>query len=54
MTTTPQAALLSRMHWLREETRRISNVTLAGECVVFEHDEETTVLLGDYTLGSFE
>ena len=30
MTTTPQAALLSRMHWLREETRRISNVTLAG------------------------
>lgn len=38
MTTTPQAALLK---W-------------AGECVVFEHDEETTVLLGDYTLGSFE
>lgn len=30
MTTTPQAALLSRMHWLREETKRISNVTLAG------------------------
>ena len=30
MTTTPHAALLSRMHWLREETRRISNVTLAG------------------------
>ena len=25
-----------------------------GECVVFEHDEETTVILGDYTLGSFE
>jgi len=30
MTTTPQAALQGRMHWLREETKRISNVTLAG------------------------
>ena len=32
----------------------IAHLKLAGECVVFEHDEETTVLLGDYTLGSFE
>jgi len=30
MTPTPQAALQGRMHWLREETKRISNVTLAG------------------------
>jgi len=30
MNTTPQAALQGRMHWLREETKRISNVTLAG------------------------
>ena len=32
----------------------IAHLKWAGECVVFEHDEETTVLLGDYTLGSFE
>ena len=32
----------------------IAHLKWAGECVVFEHGEETTVLLGDYTLGSFE
>lgn len=30
MNTTQQAALQGRMHWLREEAKRISNVTLAG------------------------
>lgn len=29
-TATQQAALQGRMHWLREETKRISNLTLAG------------------------
>lgn len=32
----------------------LAHLKWAGECVVFEHDEETTVILGDYTLGSFE
>ena len=30
----------------------IAHLRWVGECVVFENGEETTVLLGDYTMGS--
>ena len=30
----------------------IAHLKWAGQCVVFEHDEELVVLLGDYTMES--
>lgn len=43
MNTTQQSALQGRMHWLREETKRISNVTLAGN---FTNPEDRAYWVG--------